>query len=90
MAPTDEGARVSRLEGDVASLARELTRHVDDCIRDRQETRRVLEKGQEAREMQHAANDKRLGKIENRLAWLAGVGAAAIFAAEIVAKLVFH
>lgn len=86
---TDD-ARITRLEVEMVTVMRDLTRHVEDCMEDRRETRRVLEEGQKKREEQHNENSERLRKIELKIAWYAGGAAVALFLAEIAVKVVFH
>lgn len=91
---TSEADRITRMEG-------RLEAHEALCGERWERLREMLESSRQSREVSqtammaqqqalHAANDKRLGNIEVRMAWIAGAGAVALIAGQVISKLVFH
>lgn len=63
MSPNEPGY----LRGKVEALEIQLMRHIDDCMRDRQQTREDREKDQAEQREQHKENQARLVAIEGAI-----------------------
>lgn len=77
-------------EARIATLEARMNGHETLCGERWDQLRATMETSRAARERQHGETDGRLIAIERRLAWIAGIAAAAAFGAQFIGRLLPH
>ena len=77
-------------EARIATLEARMNGHETLCGERWSELRKTLEANGAARERQHGEMVDRLGKVEYRQAWVAGICAAAAFGAQFLVRFLAY